>query len=396
LQSKLTFADISGPEAVVSLRLHEGAGAWLPISPSTLDVMAAIPLTFGGERAVVCHAGCTTPGVQDLLASAGHSLSRAVTYRSARELQAILADLAHRRRKIIVSHIPADNLLHPESYLVPPALQIELNHKANLPRYTPSQHVLPRRCIPVPAVSDATKCPREPPVVLKPATVLPTGGGFAVVICRNHRDLEQGLAMFRQASSTAEGVIVEEFRDFERSWCAQVAIDDSRVVYLGAAAQVCSAEGRYLGNLCGIQHEAPAGVEHLALAIGNAGQAAGYRGFAGFDIGVDPHGQLWAFDLNFRVCGSLAQLLFHESLCRDRQHAVTRNVQFESPLEVSDLAHRLRPFIDDGAFVPIAALDGPPVGDSTSIVVGYAVASSTDAVEELRSRMRSEIEHLSS
>jgi hypothetical protein len=332
-----------------------------------------------------------TPGVRDLLASAGHSLSPAVAYRSQRELQAILADLAHRGSKIIVSHIPAHNLLCPESYMVSPALQIELNHKANLPRFVPSKHVLPRHCISVTALGDAgealgnaVESPREPPVVLKSATRLPTGGGFAVVICKDHHELRGGLAMFQQAASTADGVIVEEFRDFERTWCAQVVIDDSRVVYLGAAAQVCSAEGRYLGNLCGTQHEAPAGIEPLAVAIGSSGQAAGYRGFAGFDIGVDKQGQLWVFDLNFRVCGSLAQLLFHASMCRDPEHAVTRNLRLDSPLDVSDMALRLRPFIDDRVFVPIAALDGPAVGNSTSIVVGYAVASSTAAVEDLR------------
>jgi hypothetical protein len=88
--------------------------------------------------------------------------------------------------------------------------------------------------------------------------------------------------------------------------------------------------------------------------------------------------------LNFRVCGSLAQLLFHESMCPDQEHTVTRNVRLESPLQMTEIALRLRPFIDERGFVPIAALDGPAVGNSTSIVVGYAVASSTEAVEELR------------
>jgi hypothetical protein len=98
------------------------------------------------------------------------------------------------------------------------------------------------------------------------------------------------------------------------------------------------------------------------------------------------------FDLNFRVCGSLAQLLFHDSLCHGRRHAVTRNLLLEAPLDVRTIARRLRPFIEARAFVPVAALDGPPVGNSTSIVLGYAVARSTAAVEELRSRIRSEIE----
>lgn|GEM_PF-3652754 len=387
MRSKLTFADISAPEAVVSLRLHEGTDAWLPVPPAIFDLMGGIPLIYGGERTVVCHAGCSTPGVRNLLASAGHELSRAVTYRDANELRAILAELAHRGGKIIVSHIPSRDLLDPKSYVVSPALQIELNHKANLARFVPPQHILPRRCIPISDLSDPNEWRFVRPIVLKSATTLPTGGGFDVVICKDDRQLERALRIFQQASSAIDGVIVEDFCDFERSWCAQVAIDDSRVIYLGAAAQVCSADGRWLGNLCGSQHEAPVEVLHLALQIGDAGKVAGYRGFAGFDIGLDKQGKLWVFDLNFRVCGSLPQLLFHESMCHDRQHAVTRNVRFESPVEANAMAVRLRTFIDQRMFFPMAAFDGPAAGNCASIVMGYAVASNTAAVEELQSQM---------
>jgi hypothetical protein len=73
LRSRLTFADISVPEAVISLRLHDGTDAWLPLPRPILDLMAGIPLVYAGERAVVCHAGCITPAVRNLLTGAGHS-----------------------------------------------------------------------------------------------------------------------------------------------------------------------------------------------------------------------------------------------------------------------------------------------------------------------------------
>jgi hypothetical protein len=61
-------------------------------------------------------------------------------------------------------------------------------------------------------------------------------------------------------------------------------------------------------------------------------------------------------------------------MCHDREHAVTRNVRFESPAEVNAVALLLRSFIDERMFVPMAALDGPAVGNCTSIVMGYAIA----------------------
>jgi hypothetical protein len=197
--------------------------------------------------------------------------------------------------------------------------------------------------------------------------------------------------MFQQASSSVEGVVVESFKEFERSWCAQVAIDASRIVYLGAPEQVCSVEGRWLGNYYGVGHQGPPELEDLALRIAEVGRAVGFRGFAGFDIGVDKVGQYWVFDLNFRACGSLVQLLFHADVCFDASHAVSRNVRFESPLEMSIIVSRLDPFIQRRQFIPTGAFDGRVAGEDGSQVVGYIVASDKEEVEELGSRMRSAI-----
>jgi hypothetical protein len=388
VQARLTFADVSPPGSVVSFRLHEGTGDWLPIDPAVLDLMAGSPLIYSGDLTVLCHMGNNTPAVRNLLQAAGHRISALSTYTQLSDLEASLRQFARQGRKVVVSHIPAPGLLEASAYAVQPALLIDLNQKANLDRFCPRSHVIPREFVPIAAFVDRGRVQIKPPVVLKAATKLPTGAGFDVVICRNDAELNLAVDMFTQARHTIDGVVVELFKEFRRSWCAQVAIDPVANTYLGAAEQVCSPEGRWLGNYCGAGFQAPPELEEIAMAIARAGRAAGYRGFAGFDIGVDGDGSYWVFDLNFRSCGSLVQLLFHSEMCFDLDHAVSRNARFESGLDMSSIVSRLDPFIQAGQFVPAGAFDGLAVARGRSLVSGYLVACSAEAIEEVRSRVR--------
>lgn len=379
----LTFADVSPEQAVVSFRLHDGTGAWLPVDASTLELMAGTPLVYAGSLTVLCHRGSATSAVCELLASSGHQLAHHRTYSDRLELEKQLREFAQQGRRIVVSHIPGADVVPPEAYVVPPSLLVELNHKANLHQLVPPQYVLPRYSISLDDFLTENHQSIELPAVLKAGTRLPTGAGFDVVICRDEGDLARARQTFAKLGTSAECVVVEQYRDFQRSWCAQVAVDTTSLRYLGSAEQVCSAAGRWLGNYVGSGYESPALLEPLAVAIAQAGQARGYRGFCGFDVGVDRHGHYWVFDLNFRACGSLVQLLLHHELCTGSARAVSRNVRFDSCLPIERLHSLLRPYMRSGNFVPTSAFDGVALGRSASLLAGYLMAENPAEIERL-------------
>ncbi len=391
MRPRLTFADVSPEQAVVSFRLHEGTGAWLPVDASTLELMAGTPLVYAGSLTVLCHRGSATPAVRELLSSAGHHLAACRTYADRLELAKLLQEFEQQQRPIVVSHIPGAGLVKPQAYVVPPALLVELNHKANLHHFVPAQYVLARYSIPLDDFLSENHQRIQLPTVLKAGTRLPTGAGFDVMICRDEGELAGARQAFAKLGTSAECVVVEQYRDFQRSWCAQVGVSATSLRYLGAAEQVCGADGRWLGNYAGSGYDPPAALEPLALSIARAGQARGYTGFCGFDIGIDPQGHYWVFDLNFRACGSLVQLLLQQQLCAGSARAVSRNVRFDSCRPMEQLHSLVRPYIRSGNFVPTAAFDGLALAGAASLLAGYLVAENAVEIEKLRTHLASSL-----
>jgi hypothetical protein len=380
LVPRVVASDIHPPRTLVASRLHTGSEAWLPFGERVLDMMAANSVPYAGELPILCAASCATPAVDGLLARAGHlPPPHRVRYRGAAALREQLRLFGAKGYRVMAHHIPRADWLDDAACVVPRSLLVELNDKANLQRFVPAPAVPQRQVWPASALSDAPPASLSAPVVLKACTELPTGGGFDVLVCADAAGLERGWAAWRPRAAEMHAVVAERWMPFERSWCANVAIAKDEIIYLGAAEQICSAEGRWLGNFCGEGCEAPAAVEALAMQIARAGQSRGYVGFAGFDI-LPWEGRLLAIDINFRPCGSLLQVLFHESICARSGRRTTRNWRAETALPLEEAAKRLGPFLDDGRLAPMQAYDGAEAGDPSSSIGGYVAGRDRDEI----------------
>ncbi len=390
LAPSLVASDFHPRPAAAAFRLQGGMEAWLPFDARTLDLMAATSLVYAGTMPTLCAAACATPAVAALLREGGHRrIAPVIAYRDVDDMRERMNELAARGHRFLAHHIPNTAWFADACHFVPTATLIEINDKARLADFVPGEAVPWRRIFLPAELRQAPSADLSCPVVLKACTRLPTGGGYDVIVCPDAASLAAGWQALREKAGDLHAVVAERWLDCSRSWCAQVGIGRERIAYLGAAEQICSPEGRWLGNYHGRGYEAPAGVEALALAIARAGQARGFVGFAGFDI-VAADGRLWVIDLNFRACGSLAQVLFQDSMCARAGGAVTRNWTAKTALPLEAARRRLGPRLADGSFAPIKAYDGAAVGEPLTVVGGFLVgddAGHIDAIEAELNRL---------
>ena len=372
--------------ALVSLRVGYGARGWVEIEEVILDLMAAAPRVYGGRFPVLCHHASMTSAVDDLLRLAGHEPSaKDIPYAGQTSYEEILRSVPARKWRIINSHIPEAGFVPDTAYVVPPPLQRMLNDKSRLADFVPGDHVLPRSVIDVRTLST---CRFDRPVVLKPVTDLPTGGGFGIMACRDAGALSAALAFFSAREAVLKGVVVETLADFTATWCVQTLICPSGVRFVGAARQNVAEDCRWLGNHHGAGCAAPAAARDLAITISEQARALGYSGFAGFDMGLTAAGRLFVFDLNFRVNGSLPQLLFDPAIRSDG--GVSKNFRVRCKGAFHELAEVLRPYLERAVLFPLAGIDGAAHPGGESLVSGYLCAPTQAEVERLEQAILSQ------
>lgn len=366
-------------DALISMRVGYGARGWVAIEEGILDLMAAVPRVYAGRFPVLCHCASATTPVNDFLRLAGHALTTEnVLYDGRPGYEQALCNAAAGKRRVINNHVPEAGFLPDTAYAVPPSLQRMLNDKSRLADFVPGDYVLPRSVIDVHALSESRF---DGPVVLKPVTDLPTGGGFGIVPCRNGDELAAASAYFSDRAEVLKGVVVEAFTGFTATWCVQTLICPSGVRFIGAARQNVAEDCRWLGNHYGEGCVAPEDMRRIALDISAQARTLGYRGFAGFDMGLSAAGHLFVFDLNFRVNGSLPQLLFDPAIRAGG--GVSKNFRVRCKGAFHELAEGLRPYLERAVLFPLAGIDGAIHPGGESLVSGYLCAPTQVEVELL-------------
>jgi phosphoribosylamine-glycine ligase len=129
--------------------------------------------------------------------------------------------------------------LHPETEIPPhgahtqPSLVAELNDKGNLADFVPDALLPARRTLRMAGLPEASALLRDGrPIVLKVATLKPSGGGHGVWICRSPADVDA----VRGLLDGDERVVVEEFLDIATTVCVHcVVYPDGRSALIGAA-----------------------------------------------------------------------------------------------------------------------------------------------------------------
>jgi hypothetical protein len=117
----------------------------------------------------------------------------------------------------------------------------------------------------------------------------------------------------------------------------------------------------------------------------------GYRGVAGFDIGTTLSGQIFVFDLNFRLVSSTPQILLHEAAVSrvDARISQSWNKQFTGRLDTA--LERIVEFSQSGKFVPVRLYEATQRSGGKSLITGIVVGKSLSDIEKNSAGMQAAI-----
>ncbi len=357
IQPALTLSEIHGPGHVFSPRAHPGATTWLPQDDAVLDSLTGGQLAILGSMPILCSAAVASERGLDLLLEAGLVLPRRViAYRDLGGYRRRLRRLARGGLRIVNTHWHPAGVLPEACYANPQPLLSELNNKAFLGRVVPARW-RPRR---------RQRAPRRLasaaialPAIFKATTRESTGGGGDVMICRRRADLATAGSYF----ASCRTVVLEEWLPMRRSYCLNyAAMHDGSVRYLGAAEQICSREGRYLGNWLDSTRPVPGEALAAGLATARRITRTGYRGLFGMDAAILPDESVKVFDLNIRVNGCTAPILLDASARGRHGHRVALLRSWNGADGSAGLFPAARRAIAAGLILPLGVFDPAAIG----------------------------------
>lgn len=386
LKPALRLSDIFPATHTFNPREPYGGNPFAAEDAPASDALTGGQLSLTGNLGVLCHCDVATESVLGLVNWAGFD------YEGRRKLyngkDAYLTLLAESKPGTVIfqhAHPPgaADSRL---SY-VPYSTLTELNNKSSLAALAPASATPKRQMILTSGPAAAQMWATLPvPVVLKVPSHHSLGSGEGVRICRDKASLRKAADEF----SRAQTAIAEEFVEITDNWCVQFAcLPGGQVRYLGTAEQIVDRDGRYLGNWISAP-EPPQAVIDLGSEIATRGAARGYLGIAGFDVVAAADGRILVLDLNFRVNGSTAGLLYRESV---REVHGPVEIMFRVLRDSRGWAHACEMVADDicvGRILPFAGYDPAPNSGAAArmsiLVAGPTRSDVASMIASLRRR----------
>ncbi len=322
-----------------------------------LDATPAQLIGFAGAMAFIAHEAASTDVALDFIGHCGlprpENLYR---YETEAEGAAHALRLMDEGGLLVHNFGTLPQLQDQPGHLVPMAEYLRLNAKTALAELVPEQFLPERRVVELGELAGGVTCGVEVPVFLKVGAELSNGGGGAVRWCDTPGRLADAIAGFCRRLPAETAIIVEKDHGAIPSWCAGVAVLDSEVRWLGASLQVFSTPGQQAGNVM-MAEGCPAALQPIAIEIGRRAQAAGYRGVAGFDIGIRDDAGPVVFDLNFRPNSSTGFWLAGPRALERTGLSVARSfyLRFDGPLE--KLLEAVEPDAAHGRIIPGSIFD---------------------------------------
>jgi hypothetical protein len=352
--------------------------------PQVRDFHTTGYLTITGELELICSRGGLSPGCLALYRQAGLPVAQRLrVYEDDAGYLGLLNDIATEGGTLAYQHRHPEALLPRSASWIDPDLVSWLNNKLALPEFVPDG-LVPRREVIAPDAMTALRPSPTRPLVLKGATPYSSGSGGALAIVRS----EAELCVARDRLAGCDAIILEEFLQLERTWCLNYCSDGLSVRFLGAGEQITDDQGRYHGNWFDDRMAIPDEVGEAGTEIMRRAMARGYRGFAGFDFGVTTDGRLVAMDLNFRLCGSTAPLLWWPALAeRFGPHPTARGASFTSRLSPQETLSLVADACGAGFLLPLAAFDPHGTGWATGPMRVKALLMGRDR-DEVEGRLR--------
>jgi len=357
-----TLTDVFGDGLVYDPVASFDAPGWLPRDRAVLDALTGAQLVLAGDFPVVCHRAVSTPEILALLEEAGHLRpQRLLRYADADGYRRLLAELAGQPARIVLQHSHPPGDIPAERLWIDPDVLRFVNNKGNLLELVPPGHAPERRSVPGRRLAGVAGSELRPPIVLKAAEDVSSGGGCGVRVCRTVRELS---AATRELGA-AQAVVVEAFVAFEITWCVQLIVaPDGSIRPVCLAEQICDDAGTYLGSWLAVAPEAPPAVARLGAEVADRVARRGYRGFVGVDVGLCGDGRLLAFDVNGRLNGSTTALSVLPSLASAGVR-FARSGSWAGRASFADLVRIVRSETRAGRFVPLSLYD-PRAGDPSA------------------------------
>ncbi len=364
---------------------------WQAIAPLRLNEMASNSRFSSPCGRVIIHRAAVNAEMGMLFDWAGLTdRTTPLIYETDEECLAIARRESAAGASILANHLSPAGNIDGVNWLNAAALIARFNNKARLDDWAPAAHIPPRTIAP-PREAFKAILTQQKPFVLKAATGMTNGGGSAVRICASAEEGEAALASFLETDSDLAEVVIEERQLFKATWCANLAIVETAVHYLGGAMQAMTETFQHTGNFYGAGCAPPQALEDLALEIGEKARAAGYRGIAGMDAGLTEDGRVLVYDLNFRTNACTQQLLLHDSASARIGAATSRGLRAEFSIPLGEVVSKIEDLVKSGRFLPLSAFDyGLYGGEKTQggALYGVAFGNSMEDCQSLADKLQ--------
>lgn len=390
LQPSRTFDQLLPPGVVYAPRTTIEHVGWVLSEEYRMDTLTGLTLLVTGSVPLLCHQNTVTPEIMAFFETCGVSPSlHRLPYRTAEQAFAQARRCAEQGHLIASPYpLPAD-LCAPQSLLVPDALYRWLNDKSNLDALVDADWLPPALMLRPDAAQDLLTAFAGQPVYIKACVAGASGAGIDVRYAPDDLARQQALDWLASHAHGFSGVRVEVALEIPICWCLNLSIQDDRVEYLGAAIQLFSSPGQQSGSLIDPHRMPPATAVEEAMRIARVAQQMGYRGLAGFDLGLTDDARPFIFDLNFRMVSSTVQLLLHQSAVERIDGCVTESWHQLTHGPLAPALAAIEPLGRSGRFVPCRLWEASPGSRGCSMITGFLVGASVEDLARTRSAMAS-------
>lgn len=389
-----TLEDLYPPGTVLTIRtqMNRMRFALAPDEEFRLDSGSGILIPIVGSIPLICHENTVTPDILAFMRLAGlEPGSETLPYATEPEARALaLAHLNEGRPLAYIYPLPAAIHLHP-GLLVSDNLYRWLNDKQNLENLVDQEHLPPYVLIkPAEANSVQDLFPGNP-IFIKACHPGASGAGYDIHHCPDSEKRAAAIRWMLDYSEHLTAIRVEMALEIATSWCVNLAILAEDCRYLGSAAQIFSSPGKQTGSRIDPDDLPHENVIKLALNIGEKARLMGYRGVAGFDIGIDGTGHPYVFDLNFRLVASTPQVLLHDAAVKRFLGSISESWSMATKEPLRPVMQALKRYVETGQFIPTRIYEGTTLSRGTSVISGFVVGNNLQEILELSNEMQSSL-----
>lgn len=390
LRPSRTFDQLLPPGAVYAPRTTIEHVGWVLSEAYRLDTLTGLTLLVTGSVPLLCHQNTVTPEILAFFEACGAAPSaHRVTYQTAEQAFEQTRRWAADGRHIVCPYpLPAESC-EPHALLVPDALYRWLNDKSNLDELVDADWLPPAVMLGPDAAQDLLTAFVGEPVYIKACVAGASGAGIDVRYAPDVKARQQALEWLAGHAQAFSGVRVELALEIPICWCLNLSIQRDHIEYLGAAIQLFASPGQQCGSRIDPSQMPPASAVEEVMRIARKAQQMGYRGLAGFDLGLTAQARPFIFDLNFRMVSSTAQLLLHQSAVERIGARVTESWHRITQGPLAPALAAIEPLGRSGRFVPCRLWEATPESQGCSMITGFLVAESVEALTLTRDAMAS-------